>query len=114
MRPMMMEGQAMPARMPSNQPLMPAGGMASGMMPNHSMAASPAAGPPQIRPNIAAMGGAVTSVHNESSGTQPAVQHMQAESAGGSNPTMVPQPAGMRSEERRVGKECRSRWSPYH
>src|SRR3712207_9154782 len=24
----------------------------------------------------------------------------------------VPQPA--RSEERRVGKECRSRWSPYH
>src|SRR2546425_12511727 len=23
-------------------------------------------------------------------------------------------PAGLRSEERRVGKECRSRWSPYH
>ena len=23
-------------------------------------------------------------------------------------------PFGMRSEERRVGKECRSRWSPYH
>ena len=23
-------------------------------------------------------------------------------------------PACMRSEERRVGKECRSRWSPYH
>ena len=22
--------------------------------------------------------------------------------------------AGHRSEERRVGKECRSRWSPYH
>src|SRR5260221_4236044 len=22
--------------------------------------------------------------------------------------------SGMRSEERRVGKECRSRWSPYH
>jgi hypothetical protein len=22
--------------------------------------------------------------------------------------------AEMRSEERRVGKECRSRWSPYH
>ena len=21
---------------------------------------------------------------------------------------------GFRSEERRVGKECRSRWSPYH
>ena len=24
------------------------------------------------------------------------------------------EPAGTRSEERRVGKECRSRWSPYH
>src|SRR5256885_2807114 len=24
------------------------------------------------------------------------------------------QPAPARSEERRVGKECRSRWSPYH
>ena len=23
-------------------------------------------------------------------------------------------PDGARSEERRVGKECRSRWSPYH
>ena len=23
-------------------------------------------------------------------------------------------PDYMRSEERRVGKECRSRWSPYH
>ena len=23
-------------------------------------------------------------------------------------------PEGVRSEERRVGKECRSRWSPYH
>src|SRR5256885_15211627 len=23
-------------------------------------------------------------------------------------------PKGARSEERRVGKECRSRWSPYH
>ena len=23
-------------------------------------------------------------------------------------------PRKMRSEERRVGKECRSRWSPYH
>src|SRR5256885_14678702 len=25
-----------------------------------------------------------------------------------------PGPGGPRSEERRVGKECRSRWSPYH
>ena len=26
----------------------------------------------------------------------------------------VAQRTGQRSEERRVGKECRSRWSPYH
>src|SRR5437016_7709924 len=26
----------------------------------------------------------------------------------------APDEAGGRSEERRVGKECRSRWSPYH
>src|SRR5256885_13392336 len=26
----------------------------------------------------------------------------------------VPAQASVRSEERRVGKECRSRWSPYH
>src|SRR5271154_7361475 len=25
-----------------------------------------------------------------------------------------PEPQDLRSEERRVGKECRSRWSPYH
>ena len=25
-----------------------------------------------------------------------------------------PVPEKIRSEERRVGKECRSRWSPYH
>src|SRR5256885_1121950 len=27
---------------------------------------------------------------------------------------LVAEPLGRRSEERRVGKECRSRWSPYH
>src|SRR5687768_8590460 len=31
------------------------------------------------------------------------------------SPADDPKPArDMRSEERRVGKECRSRWSPYH
>ena len=30
------------------------------------------------------------------------------------NPTAFLRFAGGRSEERRVGKECRSRWSPYH
>ena len=43
---------------------------------------------------------------------------MQAElcralvNASAGNPNLVP--AQLRSEERRVGKECRSRWSPYH
>ena len=27
---------------------------------------------------------------------------------------ILPAPVWERSEERRVGKECRSRWSPYH
>ena len=27
---------------------------------------------------------------------------------------MLAEELGLRSEERRVGKECRSRWSPYH
>ena len=31
-----------------------------------------------------------------------------------SNVTVVPFDTLLRSEERRVGKECRSRWSPYH
>ena len=30
------------------------------------------------------------------------------------HPTPVLLPGKSRSEERRVGKECRSRWSPYH
>ena len=29
-------------------------------------------------------------------------------------PVLIPKRAASRSEERRVGKECRSRWSPYH
>ena len=30
------------------------------------------------------------------------------------NETLICPDCGTRSEERRVGKECRSRWSPYH
>ena len=32
----------------------------------------------------------------------------------GPSPAREGRPIGSRSEERRVGKECRSRWSPYH
>ena len=30
------------------------------------------------------------------------------------NTSLTPMDRSSRSEERRVGKECRSRWSPYH
>src|SRR3972149_1697286 len=39
--------------------------------------------------------------------------HQHPETALGGNLTLIFQVA-RRSEERRVGKECRSRWSPYH
>src|SRR5256885_14635086 len=32
----------------------------------------------------------------------------------GIGPEVIDAALGPRSEERRVGKECRSRWSPYH
>src|SRR6202000_1335471 len=32
----------------------------------------------------------------------------------GPHDQVLPADAAQRSEERRVGKECRSRWSPYH
>src|ERR1035437_2995148 len=39
-------------------------------------------------------------------------QNITINISGGGTPT--PPPDEHRSEERRVGKECRSRWSPYH
>src|SRR5256884_9551592 len=47
----------------------------------------------------------------------PEHHNFSPESLGGGSVRMVltvPDPDAMRSEERRVGKECRSRWSPYH
>src|SRR5688572_31998738 len=35
-------------------------------------------------------------------------------SLGGESTRRLTGPGAERSEERRVGKECRSRWSPYH
>ena len=42
-------------------------------------------------------------------GTAPLPLPVEIRSIDGYNPTLA-----IRSEERRVGKECRSRWSPYH
>src|SRR5256886_16091722 len=50
----------------------------------------------------------------ECAATQPS--HLQLRRPSGFRLPAVPSPRGpvSRSEERRVGKECRSRWSPYH
>src|SRR2546422_4191691 len=37
-----------------------------------------------------------------------------AAASGAAGPSRSPRRPEDRSEERRVGKECRSRWSPYH
>ena len=43
-------------------------------------------------------------------------EHNEREKDSYSNQDIVPERTSLnvRSEERRVGKECRSRWSPYH
>ena len=43
------------------------------------------------------------------SGPREAMDVVRAES-----PALILMDMNFRSEERRVGKECRSRWSPYH
>ena len=42
------------------------------------------------------------------------LDHMVATSSDGLDTRLGDDGFGLRSEERRVGKECRSRWSPYH
>jgi len=49
-----------------------------------------------------------TAVNKFKAGLIPEVEMLQLEV------DLAQQPKGVRSEERRVGKECRSRWSPYH
>ena len=48
--------------------------------------------------------------------SQPLSQDQRASLAvsGGRTPVALFERLSQRSEERRVGKECRSRWSPYH
>ena len=46
------------------------------------------------------------------SGNIPFRERLQ--SKGGTVISVIENERGFRSEERRVGKECRSRWSPYH
>src|SRR5258705_9681301 len=55
-------------------------------------------------------------LHTISSGTGPSLKYAGADVVVGQvNPyTPIAAEQTARSEERRVGKECRSRWSPYH
>ena len=47
--------------------------------------------------------------------SQPTVNHHLRNLERSLGATLIERtPRGSRSEERRVGKECRSRWSPYH
>src|SRR2546427_11422594 len=63
-------------------------------------------GPP-VGFTVVIAGGAVTVKRTPLLGTPPTDTRML--------PVVAPAGAGTRrSEERRVGKECRSRWSPYH
>ena len=48
------------------------------------------------------------------SGMEAAVQATRTIQTGDASLTVAGGVESMRSEERRVGKECRSRWSPYH
>ena len=52
----------------------------------------------------------------QEAGTQTSGSTTDAQTAGGTEYGTDPAapPRAFRSEERRVGKECRSRWSPYH
>src|SRR3712207_8104415 len=47
-------------------------------------------------------------------GMDPVPGVLVVEHPGGVDEVQAVVAGGLRSEERRVGKECRSRWSPYH
>src|SRR5216684_9117185 len=53
-------------------------------------------------------------VGEKNQGWQVAITTLMFERSGGHDRGLMRQVRELRSEERRVGKECRSRWSPYH
>ena len=58
--------------------------------------------------------GSTTSETNMIKAIQRAVRAAEDGMIGGETMAAVAAKLGARSEEHRVGKECRSRWSPYH
>src|SRR3989454_12542486 len=63
-----------------------------------------------------AVGGATITATSEGKSAGAAITVTTPSSGGTPDPTLLPVATTLqaRSEERRVGKECRSRWSPYH
>src|SRR2546427_2689448 len=86
-------------------------------LPIYAVAADRA---PQHRPHLrdGARPGAELLDPRAAPGEQARRSHARGSAAAGRGPRLsrpgLRRPAGRRSEERRVGKECRSRWSPYH
>src|ERR1051325_521070 len=99
-------------------------------MPTLHLPAAHTATDVALAPDLAAIVGShalyVTWTHGEGPGLNPEVQALVSEDTGPQGilspfaevvVAMVQGIAALwnaRSEERRVGKECRSRWSPYH
>src|SRR2546430_9203531 len=63
------------------------------------------AGELRIQPGLVVLGGELVQRADQRLGQEPAAVRAEMPALVGAVP---------RSEERRVGKECRSRWSPYH
>ena len=83
----------------------------------HSIAAIATQNDSQFQPWLFSSwsdGGAMS--HNYTVGTTPYQENITANYTQGVHASFQTMPVGLnlRSEERRVGKECRSRWSPYH
>ena len=57
----------------------------------------------------------LAAVHSPAAVHTPAAVHIRSiPAAAAARIRSIPAAVAARSEERRVGKECRSRWSPYH
>ena len=60
------------------------------------------------------VGGGIATIDDIRSTILAGAEKVSLNSQAVKNPDLIREDALCRSEERRVGKECRSRWSPYH
>src|SRR6266487_4859198 len=93
----------------------------SGLLP--PFPAPPGIGCPQLHPTVAAAGGGSRTPPGNAAprGAQPSSSMISSRGVASERMVVAQRPSmaarwqrATRSEERRVGKECRSRWSPYH